>query len=118
MSRHMWIEDRERNTKFYQSYAKRREAKNAISELYDNEGKAINKEEDIAAEALNFYTNLYNSRVDNVDVFAGYKIKKAIDNAQNVALCRLPDEEEIKNAVRGIGVDKSPGPDGFNTMFY
>lgn len=35
-----------------------------------------------------------------------------------VILCWKPDMEEVKKAVWGIGVDKAPGLDGFNTHFY
>lgn len=39
---------------------KRREAANAISELFDNDGVCVNKQEDIEVQAVDFYQKLYN----------------------------------------------------------
>lgn len=60
ISRQKWVCDGERNTKFYHSAIKRREANNAISEIYDKEGILINGQERIEQEAVDFYTALYN----------------------------------------------------------
>lgn len=60
LRRHKWIENGECNTSFYQSYARRREAKNALSELIDSEGRVINMQEDIERETISFIIDLYN----------------------------------------------------------
>lgn len=63
-SRQRWINDRERNKKLYHTAVKRREASNAISELYNEDGAIVNSQECIEKEAIDFYDKLYNKKSD------------------------------------------------------
>lgn len=54
-SRKKWIQDGDRNIKLYHSIVK---ASNAISELYDVNGNAINNQEKIESYAIEFFEKL------------------------------------------------------------
>lgn len=111
------MKDGERNTKLYHSVVKRREASGAISELYDMDGKCLNKQEEIEQKAVQYYDNLYNKDFLNNDRL-NLKWRRKVSQEENDRLCASVEEEEIKKAVWAIGANKAPGPYGFNAFFY
>lgn len=91
--------DRERNTKFYPTAVRGREASNAILKLYNADSVLVNGQEDIQKEAVDFYTALYNKdhkTSKGWDMIGELKRKKP---EQNSYICKDVTEQEIKKAV-------------------
>ncbi|GFS40281.1 hypothetical protein Acr_00g0067560 [Actinidia rufa] len=47
-----------------------------------------------------------------------HQASRILDQSQSLALVLPVTEEEIKNALFSIGVDKAPGPNGYSSLFF
>lgn len=75
-SRAKWLTDGDRNTKYYHLKTVNRRRKNKILTLKDNEGKWIEKEEDLKELVNNFYKDLFKL---GDDCFSWYQTKLGIN---------------------------------------
>ena len=86
-----------------------------------NQNDILHEKEEIMAEIQNFYQNLYTSQnIDNNDIdnYLNDFDPINIDQFENDCLGSEITEEEIKNAIFTLNKDKSPGQDGITSEFY
>lgn len=116
-SRQTSIKLGEKNTGFFHSFACASRRANSIMCLKDSDGNFITEREDIKKNIIDFYSNLYNEDFDmrpgmNHDWFS----KLSQEEADNL---ELPfSEEEIWEAVKSLGQERAPGPDGYPLVFF
>uniref|UniRef100_A0A803SRA5 Reverse transcriptase domain-containing protein n=1 Tax=Anolis carolinensis TaxID=28377 RepID=A0A803SRA5_ANOCA len=83
--------------------------------------KEVFTDDEIKAEFLNYYKNLYKKEIVNPEEITSYicrqKLQK-ISDTQRLILNKEITEEEIKKAIKDLKSGKSPGPDGFIAEFY
>jgi hypothetical protein len=67
---------------------------------------------------LQYFTNLFSSKVQATDPALLEKIQPKISQAMNEKLVAPYSPEDVKKAIFSIGDLKAPGPDGLDAIFY
>ena len=122
-SRIKFIEDGEKNTKYFLSIEKSRGDKNTIQELKRDNKNLINPQ-NILKEVKQYYTNLYTKDIDVDDTFEA--MNGFLDDVQCPKLSTdealsCESEIEIKDisyALSQLNNDSAPGSDGITVPFY
>ena len=65
-----WMEEGEKNTKFFLSLEKKRNAQNTIQEIKKNNGRVITDEGEILSEIGKYYEKIYNNEEENKTNFS------------------------------------------------
>ena len=121
-SRAVFIEQGEKNTKFFLNLEKSRQQNNLILELKSNNGTLLNTKKDVLKEMETFYTNLYSSQItgntDNNDFFNEEFKKKKLTESQKELCEGEIREAEAKIVLNHMKEKKSPGIDGLPIEFY
>ncbi|WOL08424.1 hypothetical protein Cni_G17177 [Canna indica] len=118
-SRMKWIEEGEKNTRFYHIYVKMRRRKNKVDSLIVDDVK-ITDESEIANSFADWYEQLwkqpvrrmtYDGELESLN-WAMIEVNEANELIKGICL------EEIYSAICLMGRGKSPGADGFILEFY
>ena len=121
-----WIEQGEKNNKFFLGLERSRVAKNTIDSLKrgDNTNEIVTKNEEILYEIYKYYSNIFTENkndetiLENFNLFKnGLRINKIKDDQQQL----LENEitvSEMTNALKFMNAGSSPGLDGIPTEFY
>ena len=119
-SKAQWIEEGEKNTKYFVNLEKRNYEKKHIKKLIDEKGTEIIEEEKIIKEQQNFYENLYTTKVGNKNIEFGNPKNNIPQLDQKLKdICDSPlTIEECGAALKKLQNNKSPGADGFTTNFF
>ena len=73
---------------------------------------------DIQNLILSFYVDLFGTAISqNIPNFVGMD-DTGVSTDQWESLCCIPSMKDVKDAVFDIGSNKSPGPDGFGSLFF
>ena len=108
----------DRNTTYFHHLAKIRASTNSINFLYDGE-LVITEPSDIEVHVVNYFQSIFtvaNNCIHN-DLIAE-TIPSLVYIDENNMLLRIPQREEVKDAVFALNGDGAPGPDGFGGHFY
>jgi exonuclease III len=121
-SRANWIEYGEKPTKYFCALEKRNYISKCIPKLVTSDSTLHNPKE-ISREILNFYTNLYTSREQNLNDFDALSFKKEYDFPVLTQQSMDNIEGEITYneaviALKRMKNNKSPGSDGFTVEFF
>jgi hypothetical protein len=110
-----WLKEGDANTRFFHMHARHRKRKNFVAMLVDGDRILTNHIEKAAA-VDQFYTNLIGhcgNRKRTIDLEALGLPR------HNLADLDSPfSEQEVLETIRGLPLDKAPGPDGFTGRFY
>ncbi|WOK95118.1 hypothetical protein Cni_G03825 [Canna indica] len=115
----MWIEQNDRNTKFFQNLVKFKKRKSLITEI-QTEQSIISKPKKIVEEYANWYKDLWGSvdrDINNWDTLRNLNWYRVPSSCHN-ALTNAFSEKEIIEAINSLGRGKAPGPDSYNLEFY
>uniref|UniRef100_A0A0V0IKA3 Putative ovule protein n=1 Tax=Solanum chacoense TaxID=4108 RepID=A0A0V0IKA3_SOLCH len=104
--------------RFFHSIVKGRRKKLQLHRIQNNQGNWLEEEEEIAAEAVNFYHSQFLQERDATEFSLLGNIPEIISEADNAILCRQPTLEEIKRAVFNLNGVSTSGPDGLSGAFY
>jgi exonuclease III len=115
-SRVLWLKEGDKNTKYFHKIANSHRRHNSIRHLTIN-GELSSDLEDIKAQIIEFYTNLYSEDVGRRPLLDGLHFS-SISSDEAGWLERPFEEEEIFQAVSKMNGDKAPGPDGFPMSFF
>ncbi|XP_057828258.1 uncharacterized protein LOC131039491 [Cryptomeria japonica] len=119
-SRSLWLNDGDRNTRFFHVTTLKHRATNRIDHLVRN-GRRIEKEEEISEAIVEFFGELLKADpmldLDAQGILVDV-IPKVLSKDQNRNLAVIPSNEEIKTVVFSFNGDKAPGPDGFPMFFF
>ena len=117
-----WIEQGERNTKFFHQLEKQRQSKNVIDDLTTHDGSHAITDEEILNECKDFYQNLYTSKNIDEEAISNYinetKVPNKLSDEEQEICEGVISIEECTNALKLMGNDKSPGLDGLPIEFY
>jgi len=72
----------------------------------------------VAENVLTHYRNVFHAEVQRVPPLHIDNVPCLVSDDTNANLTRLVRDKEIKEVVFSLGSQKSPGPDGFNGMYY
>ena len=122
-SRVKWIEEGERNTKYFCSLEKSRGRQKVITRLQRESGETVSDQNEVLQEQVSFYKELYNqkTRIQDVKEATGRFI-------ENIAFPRLEEIEanscegtvsieETTNALKNLRNGSAPGSDGITIEF-
>ena len=124
-SKAKWIEEGEKNTKYFLNLEKRNYNNTCIKTLINKDNTEITDMTKILDEEKTFYENLYTSKLsDTIDMTDK---TKSFNTENPTPILTEPDKnscdtpitiEECSNALKLLPNNKSPGSDGFTTNFY
>ncbi|KAE8683874.1 hypothetical protein F3Y22_tig00111166pilonHSYRG00224 [Hibiscus syriacus] len=117
-----WIKEGDQSTRFFYSMMASRRSSSTIQVLYDHDGSKLSTFDAMSNEAINFFykqlgmadpeVNCCN--VNTIKELLGYSLPEDASES----LTRYVSDTEIKEAIWGQGNNKSPGPDGYNYLFF
>ena len=121
-----WMEEGEKNTKFFLSLEKKRNAQNTIQEIKKNNGRVITDEGEILSEIGKYYEKIYNNEEENktnfsdndFDIFMSDLVIPCLDKEQIEFCDRNFVLEDIAEAIKGMKNGSAPGLDGIPIEFY
>ncbi|XP_060190710.1 uncharacterized protein LOC132619973 [Lycium barbarum] len=114
----LWFQDGDRNTKFFHAHVNGKRTKLQLQRIQDHTGTWLDTEEEIAQEAIRFFSDQFKEENIPTDFSMLDKIPKMVTEEQNQQLYEMPDEAEVKRAVFGLNGDSAGGPDGFTGRFF
>ena len=117
-------EQGEKSTKYFYNLEKRNGKDKAWDKILSKSGELITDQWEIQKRQVEFYSELFTSErkkdskfTDDIDYFLGDETKRISDTSKE-KLEEIITEEELKNAIKKMKNNKSPGPDGITTEFY
>jgi exonuclease III len=117
-SRVQWLEEGNRNTKFFHNKANQRRRKNAIEKLMDEHGRIQADPTIIEQITVSYFTQIYTcSNPHNFGPILE-AIETSVTEDMNARLSQEFKAEEVVLALNQMFPTKSPGPDGMSAFFY
>jgi len=114
-----FLKDSDRCTKFFHSMVKRRAKRNFIASVFKQDGSPTDSVREVEVEFIRYYKGLLGTSAACQPIEPGIlESGPCISIEQASALTVSVSQAEIKAALFGIGNDKSPGPDGFSSVFF
>uniref|UniRef100_A0A1J3D6G7 Reverse transcriptase domain-containing protein n=1 Tax=Noccaea caerulescens TaxID=107243 RepID=A0A1J3D6G7_NOCCA len=120
-SRITWLNNGDRNTRFFHAATKNRRAQNKIRKLVDDQGREWYGEKDLGRVAESYFKSLFASegigiQLEDTDLW--HSDEAMVTQEQNSSLMAPVTRTEVRMAVFDINPTKCPGPDGMNGYFY
>lgn len=117
-SRISWLQNGDKNTKFFHLTTLVRRRRNRVERLKDDTGNWVTKSNALRKLVAGYFQDLF----DNKDLhgFSGFlpNLFPQIDHNLIIEACTDVSPEDVKEAMFNIGPLKSPGPDGFPAIFF
>jgi len=117
-SQSQWIEDGDRNTKYYHSKTIIRRRRNKIMTLRDNDGVWIEDYDNLKSLVRNFYVHLFKEEKTNRDNVISRNTYPSIMEEQHNTLSANIQIKECKKALFDMGPHKAPEEDGYPAIFF
>ncbi|XP_060196130.1 uncharacterized protein LOC132625487 [Lycium barbarum] len=113
-----WFVDGDKNTRFFHNLVKGRRKKLQVKRIQNSDGSWIEDEDQMADEAVNFYSQQFSQEDLIGDENLLSFIPVLVDQNRNDLLCQMPSIDEVKKAVFNLSGSSASGPDGFPGVFY
>jgi len=117
-SRVSWLQEGDRNTKFFQQKAIWGSRKNKIRKLKASNGQWCDNPNQLAAMATDFFRALYTKDANVEPDHLVSMLDTRVTDEMNDDLCREFTDQEISDALFQIEPLKAPGPDGLPARFF
>jgi len=118
MKRKEWLVNGDRNTTFFQRRANYQRKKKFTIKIHDDCGVWIDEPKAIADKFTADFYRRFKSNFNSQRCIANLGITHVVTEQQNSDLVRLPNLDEVRNALFSIDSNKTPGPDGFGAGFF
>lgn len=116
----LWVNDGDRNTRFFHSVFRTRSHNNYISQIQDLNGNTFCVPADIESAFIDFFHHIWNAPsnvASNIADFLPPDLPRISDQDRNSLIVEVT-KEEVFCTLSDLPSGKSPGPDGFNVEFY
>ena len=119
-----WIEEGEKNTKFFCNLEKVRSKNNVIEKLTKETGEVITNQKDILEEQVSYYRHIYSQKTESTDIresvqtFSEGESYRKLDIEEANACEGKVTLSETTSALRNMKNDSAPGSDGLTIEFY
>eukprot|EP00253_Pinus_taeda_P008007 PITA_08007 len=120
-SRAIWLKSGDENTSFFHNYAKGRKSANTIWSLKDEEGRTIKSFSDLSGLGQRHFQSLFS---DSGEATIGEVMRTTqcfpsfFEEDEAEELSSPVTKDEIESAMKNMGKDKSPGPDGWTIELF
>ncbi|XP_042484054.1 uncharacterized protein LOC122064425 [Macadamia integrifolia] len=113
-----WMEQGDRNSRFFHLSAKMRRIRNTIRYLKKQDGTIVEGREQLGDYIVQFYKDFHKASptIDHVDLLDS--IPMVLQQNDIFFLDSIPGDEEIKKVIWELDPDSTPGPDGFTGAFF
>ena len=120
-SRIKYIEEGEKNTKYFLNFEKARANGKVMDSLLTEDGKIITEQAEILTEQVKFYKNIYTKTKEFDETLAQNFVNNVhiptISNDQRDELETDLLESEVGRALNSLNNNSAPGPDGITNCF-
>ena len=116
-SRARWIEQGEKNTKYFFGLEKHTARANTMNRCIDEKGHILTNPQEIVFEQARFYERLY-TKQENVHFVYKNRSAPIVIATQKILLDSDYVESEFANAIKSMASQKCPGSDGLPVEFY
>ncbi|XP_062097539.1 uncharacterized protein LOC133803465 [Humulus lupulus] len=115
-----WLRYGDDNTAYFHACLKQRRANNCITSGVLDSGELIEKFEDVVTHFVHHFQKIMGSSSNaSVPVQSScFRLGHCLSLEQQVKLVRPFTKKEVKDALFSISSIKSPGPDGFGSLFF
>ncbi|XP_071939813.1 uncharacterized protein [Coffea arabica] len=113
-----WLQEGDKNTKFFHASVAERRRRNNISCLKKGDGTWCDSEQEVANEIQGYFQELFTSSNPQQIESTLRDIPLVITDQMNEMLVRPVSELEVRNAVFSLQPNKAPGPDGMTAAFF
>lgn len=122
-SRERLLKFEDRNSAYFHNKAnyrrKRRiRRRNHIDTLQDKDGNWVTNKEDIQMLLTQYFKDIYTSSNPSLHTDIFIFIQPCITDDENQMLIKIPQFQEVKEAMFQINAWAAPGPDGYQAGFY
>nr|XP_016487427.1 PREDICTED: uncharacterized protein LOC107807533 [Nicotiana tabacum] len=112
-----WFEEGENNTRYFHSILREKRRRQQINRIKNSRGNWIKGDEKIARKAVRHFQTIFNLTPPIINNSILDCIPFCISGDDNIMLSKVPEEDEIKEAVFSLSPHSTAGPDGFNGTF-
>lgn len=112
-----WLKEKDNNSKFFHAQTKQRRARNRIISLYNPAGVWVSSKEEIDQVTVNYFEDLFSSTSPTESEEALKKVPSLILEQMNKMLTATSTEEEVRNALFMMHLEKMPRRDGMTALF-
>eukprot|EP00253_Pinus_taeda_P003035 PITA_03035 len=120
-SRAIWLKSGDENTRFFHNFAKGRKSANTIWRLKDEEGREVSSFPELSGLGKRHFQNIFADQGEATiaEVFSTVQsFPRFIEEDEAEDLTIPVTKEEIEAAMKLMGKDKSPGPDGWTIELF
>nr|XP_027083663.1 uncharacterized protein LOC113705962 [Coffea arabica] len=113
-----WLQEGDRNTKFFHSVVKNRRVRSVIHRIRNGQGEWVESDDGIGAEAIRYFEGLFTDQRPASSSDLLQHIPAILTDEENDLLEQFPSEVEIRNAVFTMDGESAPGPDGYTVCSF
>eukprot|EP00253_Pinus_taeda_P008825 PITA_08825 len=120
-SRAIWLKAGDENTSFFHNYAKGRKSANTIWSLKNEEGRQVNTFSDLSVLGQRHFQRIFTDpgEVNIAEVLRTAQcFPRFLEEDEATDLAGPVSKEEVEAAMKCMGKDKSPGPDGWTIELF
>eukprot|EP00253_Pinus_taeda_P025512 PITA_25512 len=120
-SRAIWLKAGDENTRFFHNFAKGRKSANTIWRLKDEEGRDVSSFHELSGLGKRHFQNIFTDQREATitEVFKTVQsFPRFVEEDEAEDLLIPVTKEEVEVAMKLMGKDKSPGPDGWTIELF
>lgn len=120
-SRARWVEDGEKNGKYFLNLEKRHKTQNTVDFTTKTNGSLITSNEGILNEFYQFYSNLFSSTSTDLNLsnfFGDVTFNRTLTDDEADSCNGILTVDECRVALESMAANKSPGSDDLTSEFY